>query len=111
MAEMVRQSLALGACAAMRSCEELGKLRQVVHYLPIAERAGLLFEPRLRQHAHHRLETLLDRGISLADQARIDAEPETKGGEDFMGTMIHFGSDAFKAWEDVLTYFERLGGQ
>lgn len=26
VAEMVRQSLALGACAAMRSCEELGKL-------------------------------------------------------------------------------------
>lgn len=41
----------------------------------------------------------------------IDAEPETDGAADFMGTLIHFGSDAFKAWEDVLTYFARLGGQ
>ena len=41
----------------------------------------------------------------------IDAEPDTCGGRDFMGTLIHFGSDAFKTWEDVLTFFSRLGGQ
>ena len=41
----------------------------------------------------------------------IDANPETAGGQDFMGTLIHFGSDTFKTWEEVLTYFSRLGGQ
>lgn len=41
----------------------------------------------------------------------IDAEPDVDGASDFMGTLIHFGSDAFKTWEDVLTYFARLGGQ
>ena len=41
----------------------------------------------------------------------IDAEPELNGGQDFMGTLIHFGSDSFKTWEDVLTFFSRLGGQ
>lgn len=41
----------------------------------------------------------------------IDAEPDVCGGEDFMGTLVRFGSDAFKTWEDVLTYFGRLGGQ
>ena len=41
----------------------------------------------------------------------VDAEPEVNGGKDFLGTLIHFGSDAFRTWEDVLTYFNRLGGQ
>lgn len=40
----------------------------------------------------------------------VDAEPETNGGDGFLGTLIHFGSPAFKTWEDVLTYFSRLGG-
>jgi len=41
----------------------------------------------------------------------IDAEPDVNGGENFMGTLVHFGSDAFKTWEDVLVFFSRLGGQ
>jgi hypothetical protein len=28
-----------------------------------------------------------------------------------MATPIAFGSDTFKTWEDVIAYFERLGGQ
>ena len=31
--------------------------------------------------------------------------------KDFMGARIAFGSDEFKTWEEVITYFERLGGQ
>ena len=31
--------------------------------------------------------------------------------DDFLGTALRFGSDEFKTWEDVITYFERLGGQ
>ena len=50
------------------------------------------------------------KNLLLADYL-IDAEPETNGGKDFMGTMVHFGSDAFKTWEEVLTLFARLGGQ
>ena len=41
----------------------------------------------------------------------IDAEPDTCGGRDFMGPLVHFGSEAFKTWEEVLTFFSRLGGQ
>ena len=37
----------------------------------------------------------------------IDAEPC----EGFLGTALAFGSDEFKTWEDVITFFERLGGQ
>ena len=57
-----------------------------------------------------RVEISNHKNLILADFL-IDAEPELNGAQDFMGTMIHFGSDAFKTWEDVLTYFSRLGGQ
>ena len=32
----------------------------------------------------------------------------TKGS---MATRIAFGSDTFKTWDDIIEYFERLGGQ
>ena len=31
--------------------------------------------------------------------------------KDFMGTNIEYGSDEFKSFEDIITFFERLGGQ
>lgn len=31
--------------------------------------------------------------------------------EGFMGTSLLFGSSEFKTWEEVITYFDRLGGQ
>ena len=58
----------------------------------------------------NRVEICNHKNLILADYL-IDAEPETAGGQDFMGTLVHFGSDAFKTWEDVLTFFSRLGGQ
>ncbi len=30
---------------------------------------------------------------------------------DGMATLIEFGSDTFKTWDDIIPYFERLGGQ
>ena len=30
---------------------------------------------------------------------------------DFMGTLIPFGSDNFKTWEEIITFYDRLGGQ
>jgi predicted esterase YcpF (UPF0227 family) len=30
---------------------------------------------------------------------------------DGMATLIQFGSDTFKIWDDIISYFERLGGQ
>ena len=30
---------------------------------------------------------------------------------DGMATLIEFGSDMFKTWDDIIPYFERLGGQ
>ena len=31
--------------------------------------------------------------------------------DDFMGTVLKFGEDPLRTWADVLTFFERLGGQ
>lgn len=31
--------------------------------------------------------------------------------KDFMGTTIEFGSDEFKTFEEIVTFFDRLGGQ
>lgn len=41
----------------------------------------------------------------------IDRHVDRHNVSDFMGTVIEFGSDTFKNWEDVLTFFGRLGGQ
>ena len=37
----------------------------------------------------------------------IDPIPD----DNFMGTNIQYGSDEFKTWEEIITFFERLGGQ
>jgi Predicted esterase len=58
----------------------------------------------------NRLTVTNHKNLLLADYL-IDAEPEACGGKDFMGTLVHFGSDSFKTWEDVLVFFSRLGGQ
>lgn len=50
------------------------------------------------------------RGLLLGDYF-ITCDPEEGGLSDFMGTVIEFGSEQFHIWEDVLTFFERLGGQ
>jgi len=36
---------------------------------------------------------------------------ECENTKDAMATRLAFGSDTFKTWEDLLEYFERLGGQ
>ena len=33
------------------------------------------------------------------------------GAADFMGTLVKFGSDTFKTWEEIIEFFSRLGGQ
>lgn len=40
----------------------------------------------------------------------IDSSDEY-GAADFMGTLIKFGSDTFKTWEEIIEFFSRLGGQ
>lgn len=41
----------------------------------------------------------------------LDSFPQRHSSEGFMGTVLHFGDDPFRTWEDVITYFDRLGGQ
>ena len=32
-------------------------------------------------------------------------------GDDYMATLLEYGSDTFKTWDDIMEYFSRLGGQ
>lgn len=36
---------------------------------------------------------------------------DTKEDDNFMGTNIQYGSEEFKTWEEIITFFNRLGGQ
>lgn len=38
-------------------------------------------------------------------------DPSATMKDAFMGTHLHFGSDTFKTWEEIIEYFSRLGGQ
>ena len=43
----------------------------------------------------------------LAGDYMIDTQPDDL----FMGTVLELGSPAFKTWEEIITYFDRMGGQ
>ena len=43
--------------------------------------------------------------------AANDADADSHDADDSLCTVIDFGSDTFKTWEDILEYFDRLGGQ
>ena len=47
-----------------------------------------------------------DKQLLMGDYL-IDTAPN----EQFMGTVIPIGSDAFKTWDEIAEYFSRLGGQ
>ena len=39
------------------------------------------------------------------------AKPTLQEKSEFMGTQIEWGSDEFKTWEEIIVFFDRLGGQ
>lgn len=67
-------------------------------------------EKRLGVPAWNRV-VICNRKDMLLGDYLIDRYPERLNSDDFMGTVLHFGEEPFKTWEEVLTYFSRLGGQ
>ena len=59
--------------------------------------------------AYNRLILSNHKNLSYGDYL-IDAHL-SHGTDEFMGTHLRFGEDPYKTWEDVMTFFERLGGQ
>ncbi|MCR4765468.1 MAG: esterase [Bacteroidaceae bacterium] len=59
--------------------------------------------------AYNRLILSNHKNLSYGDYL-IDAY-DTAGASSFMGTHIKFGTDPYKTWEDIMTFFDRLGGQ
>lgn len=52
--------------------------------------------------------------VLFANQKRLlyaDYYISASGCDEFMGTTVVWGSDEFKTWEEIITFFERLGGQ
>ena len=48
-------------------------------------------------------------GDYIIRDERLKMKEEKEG--DLMATLISFGSDTFKTWDDIIEYFSRLGGQ
>ena len=67
-------------------------------------------EKRIGVPAWNRV-VICNRKDMLLGDYLIDRYPERLNSDDFMGTVLHFGEEPFKTWEEVLTYFSRLGGQ
>lgn len=67
-------------------------------------------EKNLGVHAWDRM-ILSNRKDMIIGDYLIDRYPDRHKIEDFMGTVIEFGSETFKTWEDVISFFDRLGGQ
>ena len=59
--------------------------------------------------AYNRLILSNHKNLSYGDYL-IDAHHQ-HGASGFMGTRLPFGEDPYKTWEDVMIFFERLGGQ
>lgn len=70
------------------------------------QKAQAWIEEELSTPAYNRVIFTNQRQLLYGDYF-IDPVPD----KDFMGARIEFGSDEFKTWEEVITYFERLGGQ
>ena len=63
-------------------------------------------EQHVSTPAHDHVVFTNRRDMLLGDYL-IDVSPA----KEFMGARIVFGSDEFKTWEDIIVYFQRLGGQ
>ena len=47
---------------------------------------------------------------SISDTT-VQKQPKRAAAAAFMGTAIEYGNDEFKTFEEIITFFERLGGQ
>lgn len=60
--------------------------------------------------AYDRLIMSTHKNLSYGDYL-IDAHKDACGADGFMGSLVQFGEDPYKTWEDIMTFFERLGWQ
>lgn len=61
-------------------------------------------------HAWNRL-IMSDRRDMVIGDYYISADPEGHNADGFMGTVIGYGGETFRTWDDILEFFGRLGGQ
>ena len=74
-----------------------------------AEEAHKWVEEYINVPAYNRLIMTNQKNLLYGDYL---IDPDKKDGAgDFMGTLLQFGEDPFKTWDDTIEYFSRLGGQ
>ncbi len=103
-----------GALKAFRKLSEAYECRilESVPYNTPAEWPAVVewAEKHMGVHAWDRV-TISPRKDLIFGDYLIDGRAEENGTQDFMGTVLEFGKEPFKSWDEVLTYFDRLGGQ
>lgn len=63
-------------------------------------------EQYLSTPAHDRIIFVNNKALLYGDYF-IDMQPD----EEFLGTAVQLGSDEMKTWEEIIVFFDRLGGQ
>lgn len=61
--------------------------------------------------AWHHLIVTHRRDLLYGDYLIEKQETRDKKQDSFLATVIDYGSDTFKTWENIIDYFEKLGGQ
>ena len=69
---------------------------------------------RVQQWAEQYLSTPAHDHVIFTNQKSLlygDYFVDVRPSKNFMGATLAYGSDEFKTWEEVISYFDRLGGQ
>ena len=58
----------------------------------------------------HRRDLLYGDYLIRGQRSEVRGQSE-RDDDDYMATLLEYGSDTFKTWDDIIEYFSRLGGQ
>ena len=116
-----------GKCVVDTLTDDYGKPKSSLHkaYESLLENYNVYFVAPAPTNDHEflpKVQTWIEQYISAPAWNHIifTNQPQFLYGDYFisanlpdssLGTGIAFGSDEFKTWEEVITFFERLGGQ
>lgn len=74
-----------------------------------ATRDLLWMEDKIGAHAYNRVTLTSTPELLYGDYLITARKPSSDGSAtEFLGTVLEFGSDQFKTWDDLITYFARL---
>ena len=100
------------------------KPETIIHIVKANLESGIAIYRLSEQYGIHRgrIQEWIEQYVAVPayDRVVFTNQPQLLYGDYFimkqeetemMGAVIDFGSDEFKTWEEILVYFDRLGGQ